>query len=393
MKSKSKKVQKYSLGTRILTAFLAVVLTLALLEAYCRVFSPAPIKNKFRFSFSKKEALVSKSSLNLDLKLPAEIPDHLNIPVGVPVKSHLLGATVDPIQNLRTGFPVERIEQMTRVLEDGRILFDVKMKKGKDGFRITPSSGMGEPQYYALFFGCSFAFGEGVQDHQTLPYYFQQLGEGKLGTPVRSKNYAHSAWGTAQFWKVVHEVPPPAAILEAPQRIAFYVMIDHHFERLRGAYSIARDYPDWVGNTPYIAEDWTGQIVDRGYFRDSFKLALFRFLSGSKLFYTMNLGPAAWEVTDSELEFFSKVVASAQQKLKADWKVDEFYTVVLPQNDKGHAAVPYLNRLGVKTLDLSKFDLQARMKVPAYLPDRHPSAEGQRYLAGILLDAVRRDLK
>src|SRR5690606_28869674 len=39
--------------------------------------------------------------------------------------------------------------------------------------RVTPDFDSSRSKY-ALFFGCSIAFGHGLEDNQTFPYYFQQ---------------------------------------------------------------------------------------------------------------------------------------------------------------------------------------------------------------------------
>lgn len=75
--------------------------------------------------------------------------------------------------------------------DDGGLIYDVVYSIGRDHFRITPGNGSG-PQR-VNFLGCSVTFGEGLNDDQTLPYYFAQRQRG-----VEVQNFAFSGYGPQQ---------------------------------------------------------------------------------------------------------------------------------------------------------------------------------------------------
>lgn len=55
---------------------------------------------------------------------------------------------------------------------DGTVIYDVTYTVGPDQLRVTPDNPAGP--YRVNFFGCSFTYGEGLRDDETLPYYFSQ---------------------------------------------------------------------------------------------------------------------------------------------------------------------------------------------------------------------------
>ena len=77
------------------------------------------------------------------------------------------------------------------VTSDGEVIYDVIYSIGEDGFRVTPQSI--SKSKHVNFFGCSFTFGEGLNDNQTLPFYFEQILDS-----YSSKNFGFHGYGAHQ---------------------------------------------------------------------------------------------------------------------------------------------------------------------------------------------------
>ena len=80
------------------------------------------------------------------------------------------------------------------LISKGRIFVDKVYSIAEDGFRITPGS---KKKYYKKkinFFGGSFTFGWGLNDDETLPYFFQ-----KDHQNWKVKNYAIGGYGIHQM--------------------------------------------------------------------------------------------------------------------------------------------------------------------------------------------------
>ena len=71
----------------------------------------------------------------------------------------------------------------------GGVIYDVQYSIGADGFRITPSIDENS-KIIVNFYGCSFMFGEGLNDWETIPFFVSR----QLNS-VRVNNYGFHGFG------------------------------------------------------------------------------------------------------------------------------------------------------------------------------------------------------
>jgi hypothetical protein len=84
----------------------------------------------------------------------------------------------------------------------------------------------------ALFFGCSFTFGEGVEDKETLPCQFQTL-----NPKFKAYNFGFMGYGPQQTYLRLKDSSWSAGINNANATL-IYTYIDRHVQRLIGSYSV-----------------------------------------------------------------------------------------------------------------------------------------------------------
>jgi hypothetical protein len=84
-----------------------------------------------------------------------------------------------------------------KLTSEGKTIYDVVYTIGDDGFRITPSAQSGE-RTHINFFGCSFMFGEGLDDNETMPFFFQAM-----ANHVSVKNFGSSGYGVHQALRIL----------------------------------------------------------------------------------------------------------------------------------------------------------------------------------------------
>ena len=58
----------------------------------------------------------------------------------------------------------------------GREIYNVTYSTDAYSRRVTPVRAVGQADKFILFFGCSFTFGAGVQNDETLPFFVGQFG-------------------------------------------------------------------------------------------------------------------------------------------------------------------------------------------------------------------------
>ena len=109
----------------------------------------------------------------------------------------------------------------------GRRIDDVTYRFDGSGLREIPAAVQGGP-YRVAFFGCSFMFGHGVKDDQTLPYYFLREAKGAF----EGFNFAGDGWGPHQMLREIETgfVRRAAGIPE----LAIYEAIPDHLRRVAG---------------------------------------------------------------------------------------------------------------------------------------------------------------
>src|SRR5439155_3453419 len=125
------------------------------------------------------------------------------------------------------------------------------------GRRVTPIAGCSSCRTkFLLFFGCSVAFGSGVKDTETVPFYASQF-----APAYRAYNYGIPGYGTQQVLarlqseKIDQEVNEKNGIL-------IYVFIDHHVRRVIGSLDTIR----WGASWPYYTLDASDNLVRKGTF-------------------------------------------------------------------------------------------------------------------------------
>ena len=106
----------------------------------------------------------------------------------------------------------------------GKTIYDVTYTLDDKGLRVTPIAHSVGPR--VLFFGCSFTFGEGVDDHDTMPAQFSRL----TGRPVR--NFGFPGYGPHQFLRTLEtkftSQPGHAPIWSV------YTLLPDHVDRAAG---------------------------------------------------------------------------------------------------------------------------------------------------------------
>jgi hypothetical protein len=112
-------------------------------------------------------------------------------------------------------------------LVNGQLIADVTYKIDASRLREIPASVQGRPHKIA-FFGCSFMFGHGVENNQTLPYYFVREAKGSF----EGFNFAGEGWGPHQMLREI-ETGFVQRVAGTPD-LAIYEAIPDHLRRVAG---------------------------------------------------------------------------------------------------------------------------------------------------------------
>jgi len=115
----------------------------------------------------------------------------------------------------------------------GEELYNVKYSIGNDGFRIT--SPQRQSDFRVNFFGCSWTIGDGLDDHETLPYFVNA----RIPN-ISVKNFGFHGWGAHNALAILQSNH------DTRGTIAFFLTAPWHVPRSACKYSWTHGSPRFV---------------------------------------------------------------------------------------------------------------------------------------------------
>jgi hypothetical protein len=248
--------------------------------------------------------------------------------------------------------------------KDGQIIYSIKYSTDTNSLRITPIDSIKPRTKYAQFYGCSMTFGEGVQNSETLPYYFA-----KFDSRYRPYNFAYSGYGPHQMLARL-ETENVKKIVKENSGIAFYIYINDHVNRVLGTLT---NFSYNGGEVPYYHEV-NGQLKHDGLIKDTrkFRSWVFRQLSKSNILKLFKIG-YPFKITEQDYELTAEIMAKASRDYKKQFGNDNFYVIIYPTTVDSFLIISLLKQKEVKVLDYSKLfnPLEKKYAIPY---DEHPTA-------------------
>lgn len=236
------------------------------------------------------------------------------------------------------------------LIKDNQTVYDVNYTIDSNCKRVTPDFDSSRSKY-ALFFGCSIAFGEGLNDNQTFPYYFQQQ-----TNEYNAYNFAYSGYGANQMLARM-EFQNLTEQVKEKEGICFYVFFMGHVSRVIGSMD---SYIGWASTSPYYFMDngklkrnklfkngryWTSKFYELAY-----QTSVINYF---KINFPNKLQPQHYELT-------VEVIKASKEKYIKQFGNDNFYVILYPS----YKIVPeedyklfkqLLTKKGIKYIDLNNF--------------------------------------
>lgn len=167
---------------------------------------------------------------------------------------------------------------------------------------------------FALFFGGSHSYGEGVEDNQTYPYFFQVLAK-----EYRSYIYAFSGYGPQQMLAFTEVENLKSQIIE-DNGIIIYTWSTGHLERLLGVPKVI----NWTKTWPYYKKDKNNYIIHHGFFNTD------RFIK-TKYYQLLNFfGFNDYSFSKKEYRFMCDIINKAKSNLSSQFPKADFITIAHP---------------------------------------------------------------
>lgn len=259
--------------------------------------------------------------------------------------------------------------------------FEVDYLIDKYHRRITPGYDSSRSQY-SLFFGCSIAYGYGLNGNETLPYYYQEVSQSN------SKNYGYTGSGTNQMLARL-QFENLADQVEEEDGVAYYIFFWDHIRR---AIATKDRYMEWVSTAPYFYMD-NGELKRDKTFFDG--------RSGISSFYEFAYYTSIVEyfkidfpssLNDTHYDLISEMVAESKSEYQKQFGNDKFYLVIYPtykeyEDDEMNQFKSYLDKKAIDYIDLTEFmQFESENSLP---DDPHPNAKTNKVLAEELWRRVK----
>lgn len=211
--------------------------------------------------------------------------------------------------------------------ENGEEIYSVVYNTDEAGRRVVPDSAkQGETDRFLAFFGCSFTFGEGVSDEETLPNQVARLLPG-----YRVYNYGVPGYGPQQMLAMAESGFVRDTIPEQ-KGIVVYSIFFGHLNRAAGRMNSAlmqgRHFPY------YRVEN--DVLVRAGNF-DTARPGLHRLMSlinksGIVRYFNLNFPP----LREQDYELTARIILEAKRLFSQQFEQVDFYVLMYP-------AIPQLN--------------------------------------------------
>ncbi len=193
----------------------------------------------------------------------------------------------------------------------GEKIIDYTVKTDDYGRRIVPDVNNTSFSDYAIFFGCSYTMGEGVQDDETFPYYFQQLSK-----KYKSYIYAHPGYGPQQMLAYSESFKINEQINEK-KGLIFYTWPTGHLDRLLGTPRVIT----WAKKWPYYEKNESGKIIRKGFFEFDRKVKTKIYLEKAAL------GITNYFFNQNDYLFMCDIIQKSKENLLKQLPNSRFITV------------------------------------------------------------------
>ncbi len=266
---------------------------------------------------------------------------------------------------------VANADVQCRLLVDDATVWDVRYSCDSLGRRTTVNPAGTAADKYAIFFGCSFLFGEGANDQETIPSQFA------AATPqYRAYNYGVPGYGTQQMLAKLESGMRDE--IQEDRGIAIYVYLeDIHEPRVIGGMQVSSSFAQ---NFPYYDFDSAGQVQHYGTLTTGRPVTstLYRLLSKSQ--FVRLLGMNFPRPSEDHYKLVAAIASESKKLCLSELNCDDFYVVLYPHRSAHRRVVKHLDAAGIKYFDYSDL-FNPDLEEFQHVGDGHPTPKANRVLA------------
>lgn len=247
----------------------------------------------------------------------------------------------------------------------------------KDGLRLSPVS-EGKRDKFAVFFGDSLTFGEGVNDTETFPYYF-----GDFAPEYRPYNFGVPG-GSVQNMYYRLSTEDLNEIIKETSGIGVYWYFGFHTMRLAGAMPY---FNIWVDKTACYEME-AGSLVYKGSFREAHPkrsmLYDLLYMSRTCRYAGLNL---PLRPSPKDFDRAAIMLLESAQLFKEQFPESIFIVMFMHYEEYYQPIMEYLRSQGIFVFETT--GMLKSKGLPDFLPDGHMRGEHYKHIAEKLAQKVQ----
>lgn len=267
--------------------------------------------------------------------------------------------------------PKSSIQTLAKLTIDGELVYDVVYSIDDYHRRISPVNHYGSRKKFALFFGGSYTFGEGVNDDETLPFYFSEF-----SSQYMPYNYGFHGYGPQEMLAKLQDDKFQEEIKERTG-ILVYTYLNGHVDRAIGSMYV---FNEWGANMPFYTIDSQDNLIRKGSF-SSGRPIISRFYKVLGRSYFMKYFNVQFplRITDRHYKLTAKIIEESRDEFRRKFASENFYVVIYPNKRTEKKIIPYFEKMSIKYFDYSNlFDPSGSY---IFKGDGHPSPKAYRAIA------------
>jgi len=268
------------------------------------------------------------------------------------------------------------------------VLYDVIYTTNGNGLRVAPHDlpergKEGEKNYEnAIFFGDSFTYGEGLNDHETLPYLFEDLSRGRY----KVYNFGFHGYGPHQMLRIIETGLLEKIVVDQQPMVVIYEALIQHIERVSGKMIWDAKVPRYKLSPSGMAE-YAGTFTDDPSLKENLKHT--KDLSNPKSQLLAKL--TRINRTQEDIKLFVQIVLQVKYLLEKRHKA-RFYVVVWTFGDKDDGKViDDLKKSAIDIITVDQIFKEYKDPMEKYMieVDNHPTKLANERLAKYLLEYIK----
>lgn len=223
---------------------------------------------------------------------------------------------------------VKKIKGKNSLMYKNQLVYEAKYTFDNIGRRKTPEVKFSKKNKVGIFFGDSMCFGEGLNDNETIPYYFE-----KSNIDYRSINYGFMGHGPSHMLYTINTPKFKKEFKDKKGKI-FYIYRDDAIKICTGKIPWSKGHPKYR-----LVDD---KVVFEGQYGD---------YTNSEIYLPSNYNENDYKLTTEIFSEAKKTIESISNNL-------EFEVIILPLSFSNFYIYPKLIDKDIKVINLYHLDLE-----------------------------------